>query len=202
MARPIFLGDQTRDDLRLRFGRRKAVELARANSDAVAGKWRVQTLVQRAVGTHHFQDGQTERLSELEVALVVAGHGHDCAGAIRTEYVVRRVDRNLLARQRVLRERAGENARFLLVQRRTLHVALPRGGCGVDLDFSTMLGRGDLQREAMVGCDDHVRRAEQRVWTRRVYGDGVGAADEREVHFRTLAPPDPIDLFLLRLGPI
>ena len=44
--------------------------------------------------------------------------------------------------------------------------------------------------------DHHVRRAVQRVGSRRVDGQGICAPDNREVHLRAFASADPIELFL------
>ena len=58
-------------------------------------------------------DGQRVLARELEVALVVRGHGHDGAGAVLGEHEVGDPDRHLLAGERVQRRAAGVEAFFL-----------------------------------------------------------------------------------------
>ena len=60
-------------------------------------------------------DRQIERRRELEVALVVAGNGHDRAGSVLHQHVVGDPDRDGLLRRGIDGERAGEDARLLLV---------------------------------------------------------------------------------------
>ncbi len=98
--------------------------------------------------------------------------------------------------------RAGQHARLFLVERRALHVALLRGRLGVRLHVALVLVRRDLERERVVGSYHHVRRSVQRVGPRRVHGQRVFAADEREIDLGAFAPPDPVALLLLRLGPV
>ena len=62
----------------------------------------------RAVPAPH--DRQPECPREFEVALVVAGHRHDRAGAVAHQHVVGDEDRDPLAVDRVDRVRAGEHA--------------------------------------------------------------------------------------------
>ena len=86
-------------DLLDRLGRGEAVELAGVDQDLVLGVLDVgarPTLL--GVGRlDDLADRQVERLGEVEVALVVRGHGHDRAGAVLHQHVVGDEDRDLLA---------------------------------------------------------------------------------------------------------
>ena len=72
----------------------------------------------------HPDDRQVERLGELEVALVVAGHGHDRAGAVAHQHVVGDPDRDRLAVDGIDRVGAGEHAGLVLGQVGAVEVAL------------------------------------------------------------------------------
>jgi hypothetical protein len=69
-------------------------------------------------------DGQVELRGELEVARVVARHGHDGAGAVADEHVVGNPDGYLFPVDRVDSVTAGEDAGLLLGQFRAFEVAL------------------------------------------------------------------------------
>ena len=71
----------------------------------------------RAAGVHDDADRQPERAGEVQVALVVRGHGHDRAGAVVGQHVVGRPDRDPLAVDRVDRVPAQEHAGLLAVGR-------------------------------------------------------------------------------------
>ena len=74
-------------------------------------------------------DRQVERLGELEVALVVAGDGHDRAGAVAHQHVVGDPDRDRLAVHRVDGVGAGEDAGLGLGQVGAVEVALAAAAC-------------------------------------------------------------------------
>ena len=73
-----------------------------------------EPLVARA---DHRHDRELELARELEVALVVRGHGHDRAGAVAHQHVVGDEDRDALVVRGVDRERADEDAGLLLAPR-------------------------------------------------------------------------------------
>ena len=127
-------------------------------------------------------DRQLEHLGEVPVALVLAGHGHDRAGAVTHQHVVGDEDRQLRAVDRVGRERAGEYA-GLVAGRVGLPVHLrpagrraggrprpPRPGsrCPPVHGGTVPSGHGVGQQridQRVLGGQHHVGRAEQRVGT-------------------------------------
>ena len=93
------LGLEPGDDLVVGLAVVLAVEAAGVDHLAVT-RVREPFVVLRLVGVaarDHAPDGQIERTSEVVVALVVAGHGHDRAGAVLHEHVVGDEHRDLLA---------------------------------------------------------------------------------------------------------
>ena len=76
-------------------------------------------IAQRCIGMlsrarNHADDGQVELPRKLKVALVVSRHGHDGAGAILHEHVVRDPHRNGFAGGGIGGIRAGKDARLVL----------------------------------------------------------------------------------------
>src|SRR5438132_12921341 len=74
---------------------------------------RVQAVVLLAIRGDHFPDLEAVLLGEGEVALVVAGDGHDRARSVRREDVVRHPDRYALSGEDVPRERSRVDAGLL-----------------------------------------------------------------------------------------
>ena len=90
----------------------------------------------------HGADFQAVLGGEVEVALVVGRHGHDCARAVGHQHVVGDPNGNALAVNRVDRVAAGEHARLVVVQRHPLQLGLARGGGHVSLHLVGVLRRG------------------------------------------------------------
>ena len=114
-------------------------------------------------GLHHLLDGQAELGREFVVALVVRRHGHDGAGAVGGQHVVRDPDRCLFAVHRVERVGAGERAGLFLAEIGALEVALGARRVLVGAYRRELLGRGDALDERMLGRQHDVGRAEERV---------------------------------------
>ena len=190
-----FLLFEPRGNFLLRFRRRQTSEHARVHRSAIAGK---------ALGIdagRRLNDGanfQTELLRELKVARVMRRHGHDGAGAVAHHHVIGDPDWNLLVVDRVDGVAAGKDAGLFLLKLRPLEFALLRGRIPVGID-----GRAfEFINERMLGRQHHIRRAEERVGTRRENAErltGFGL----EINFRTFAPANPVALlFLDRLRPV
>eukprot|EP00982_Pelagococcus_subviridis_P002036 15753-Pelagococcus_subviridis.AAC.1 len=148
---------------------------------------------------HDLDDRQIERLRELFISVVVRGHRHDGARAVRPQHVVRDPHRDVRARQRVLRVRPGEHAGFLFRELGALQVALPRRRVYVRVHRGFLLSRRQRADEGVLRRDDEVRRPEQRVRARRVHLKLVFVArDARDLEreLRALASTDPVPLHL------
>ena len=98
-------------------------------------------------GRHDLPDGQPERQGKLVVARVVAGHGHDGAGAVAHEDVVGDEHRDLLAVDRVDGVGAGEDAGLVLV---LLALELGLHGRGAPVGEHGLGGRGVSAGPALV----------------------------------------------------
>ena len=118
---------------------------------------------------HDADDGQTELPGELEVALVVARHGHDGAGAVLHQHVVGDPDRDLLAGGRVDGVAAGEDAGLLPLAHLAGDQVLRRGGLAVRLDRRRAASaRDQAVHQRVLGRQHHEGGAE----------DGVGPGGE------------------------
>src|SRR3712207_5030759 len=80
---------------------------------------------------------------ELEVALVVGGDGHDCAGAVAEQDVIGSVDRDLLPARRVDRIRPGEDTGLLARRVRAVYLGHPARPLGVGAHLVGLPRRGD-----------------------------------------------------------
>ena len=142
--------------------------------------------------------GQAELDREVEVALVVGGHGHDRAVPVVGQHVVGGPDRDPLPVDRVDR-RSGRGGRrssrgsascrsisvdFCTCSRYSANAACTSGG---------RLGR-QLRRQLGVGRDDHERRAEQRVGARGEDRDGLRMPLDHEVDVGAGRASDPVAL--------
>ena len=98
LARRAALAQPGHDGLERLAGRRQAVEPAGVHHDPVAGVGLAQRAPRARGRRDHLDDRQAVLRGELEVALVVRRHGHDGAGAVGHQHVVRDPDGDLLAR--------------------------------------------------------------------------------------------------------
>ena len=152
------------------------------------------------------------------------GDGHDGPGAVAHQHVVREEHRDLAARDRIDRVAAGEHPGLALADH-PLPVADPRGACLVRAHRGrgrpVRLGilalrepprRGGARRppvggqrsgERMLGGQDQVGRAGQRVRPGAERVDAQVAAGHGELDDRAVTGADPVPLLLLdRLGPV
>ena len=152
--------------LRLRGG--QAVERAGMDGKAFAGE-ALQRLAAglppkpRRLRRHHLADGQRECAREFPVALVVRRHGHDRAGAVAEQHVVRDPDRDALAVHRIDRKGAGEDAGLFLGEFGALEVALARGAFPILLARRAIAPRSRFARPAGAPARAPCR------WRRRAY---------------------------------
>ena len=152
---------------------------------------------------HDAPDRQPELARELEVALVVRGHGHDGAGPVGGQHVVRDPDGDPLAVDRVDRLRADRHPGLLALGRQALDLGLPPRPLDIGPHRLAVLGSGHLVHERVLRRQDHEGHAKQGVRARGVDAHRLGLAFDREVDLHAVAAPDPVRLHgpdLLRPG--
>ena len=129
------------------------------------------------------RDWQIKLSRELEIALVMRRHGHDRAGAVTHQHVIRDPDRHALAVHRIDRERAGEDAGLLFREIRPLEIRFRRDLRAVCFNRPLVVRRSSsLIDERMLRREHHVRRAVERVGpggenSNRLAADLAGSAD-------------------------
>ena len=119
-------------------------------------------------GTDDADDLQVVFLGELEVAVVVAGHRHDGAGAVLHQHVVGDPDRDRLAGCGIYRVAAGEDAGLLPVAHLPGDQILRHRGLTVRVYLRLLLRSRERVDQRMLRSEDHEGGAE----------DGVGAGGE------------------------
>ena len=145
----------------------------------------------------HRHDLQPVLLRELEVALVVRGHAHHGARAVRRQHVVGDPDRHALAVERVGDVGAGEDARLLALRRHALDLGLAARRLDVRAHGVALLRRRDLLDQRMLRRQHEERHAVHRVRPRREDADLL-RLDARARRARSAAPrlrsADPVAL--------
>ena len=149
-------------------------------------------------------DWQTEHLREIEVALVMRRHGHDCARAVRGKHVVRNEYGEPVSIHRVnSNDPIDPHTRLFLVELRALEVAFRGGLPLVRANIIGILhgaGRQPFRHKPVFGRQHHVCGSEKRVAARCEHRHDIASAaislnleiDERACRF-----PDPVALHLL-----
>ena len=131
---------------------------------------------------------------ELEVPLIVGGHGHDRAGAVLHQHVGRYVDRHALAVDRVHRVHPQGHA-FLRVGGLAISQRGRRGALHQRPDVLPRAGQlGQAPHGRVLDREHEERHAPQGVGTRREDGDHLPRLLDRERDARALAAPDPVPL--------
>ena len=130
----------------------------------------------------------------------MAGHGHDRAGAVAHEHIVRHPYGDGLAGHRVHGlDAADGNARLFLGELGALKVALPGSGVAIGGDFFKVFDLVLVRLDQRVfGGEHHVGCAKERVRPGGVDPEGF-AGGELEVHLRALAAANPVALLQLDL---
>ena len=137
---------------------------------------------------------------EIPIALISAGHGHHRARAVAAEHIVTDPDRNVLAGERMLHERACENAANTFHFRHALALAAVLRLRHVSHHFVASLGGSDAFDQLMFRSERHEAHTEDGVGAGGEHVDALGVILQLERDQRTLAPADPISLrFLDRL---
>ena len=183
-----------------------AMPVAPGRAGQVVGHDRVALLVEldhrdhagdRCVRVDDDAHGQVERPCEVEVALVVRGHGHDRAVAVVGEHVVGGPDRQALAVHRVHRISLEEHAGLRAIGREAIDVALGAHRVEVVAEALSHLGgcpADELGGELGVGRHDHERRAVERVGARREHADRLVTPFDLEVDVGAGRTADPVAL--------
>ncbi len=150
-------------------------------------------------------DREAVLLREFEVSLVVRGDGHDGAGAVGHEHVVRDPDGDTAAVEGIDRVGAGEHARLFALGREALDFRLAARLHAVGIEGVAAVGRGDALDQRVFRGEDHEGGAIDRV---RACGEDAkrfidaGHVDA-ELERRALGAADPVGLHHLdALGPV
>ncbi len=180
------------------------VEEAGIDRDAALGEGAIDR--RRGAVGRRGHDGNFEAvfLGEGEVAFVLAGGGHDRAGAIAHQDVVGDPDRDVLIGEEVARIGAGEDAGLFLDGREPLDFGLLARLRDVFVDCAALRIGGDRGDQRMLGREDHERNAEDRIGAGGEEAHLVaGMRGDREGDFGALGTADPVALHQLDgLGPI
>jgi len=134
----------------------------------------------------------------------VAGDGHDRAGSVGREDIVRHPDRDALSGEDVPRERSRVDTGLLALRGGALDLGHVARGLDISLHLGTFGRRGDLGDERVLRRKDHERRAVDRVGTGREEADLLtGVAFDRERQLRAFRATDPVGLqHTDALGPV
>ena len=196
----------------------RQVAVARVDSHAGGGV----RLVKRRVGlvdraSDDAANGEVERASELEIALIVPWHGHDRAGAVAHQYIISDPNRDFAVVDRVDRVSPSEHSGFRLRQVGAIEIRLRRGGLAIGGDGRAVFAGGEAVDQGVFGGEDDVGGAEKGVGPGGEDADGVEGAGLvpdgglglnledvvragvviREIDQRPLATADPVALHVL-----
>ena len=186
------------DRLRDRVGFVQAIQPLTVDGRAVAGVRIAVPVVGRLDRSH---DRQPVRVGEVPVALILAGHGHDRAGAVRRQHVVGQVDRHQFVVERIDPVRAREHTALLeaALARQTLHLGFLANARDERRHFIAVFGCRDLLDQLVLRREHAERHAEARVRTRGVHpeamarGSAIGVAD-LHLELGALGAADPVAL--------
>src|SRR5208282_220485 len=187
-----------------RFSRCLAVEEAGIDGDAGFGERAIRRWSAAAGGCGYARNLEAILFSELEIALILAGRAHDCAGAVAHQDVVGDPNRDVSIGKDVVRVGAGEDAGFFLDRGHPLDFSLAARVGDISFDHRALRGGSYFGDERMLRCEHHERYAEDGVGARGEKADFfTGVSGDREGKFRAFAAPDPVALHQLdRFGPV
>ena len=131
---------------------------------------------------------------EVEVSLVVRGHGHDGTRSVVGEHVVASPHRDLRTIDRVGGLHPQVDAGLLVLGGLTLDLGLLLHLFEVLLEGWTLLVGDDLVSQSGVGGDDHERGTEQGVRASGEHTDRLVAPIDAEVDVGALGSSDPVAL--------
>ena len=134
-----------------------------------------QRVVRAILGLYHPLDGQMIFLRKRIVAVVVRGNCHHAARSIACKHIIRRPDRHLAPVDRVHRIRARKHARLFACGRQAVDLACARRVFLIFLHRSPLLRRSDLLHQRMLGRDDHIGAAAERICARCKHGKVAAA---------------------------
>ena len=144
---------------------------------------------------NHHDEGQAVLLGELEVALVVGGHGHDAAGAVVGQHEIRGEDGHSLVGHRVQAMGIEKNPFLFIVFRRPHHLVLL-----LDLvdERPHLLFPGfplhQLHDERVLRGDEHEGRAVNGVLPGGEHPDRLSAVRHGKNDLAAVAFSDPVPL--------
>ncbi len=147
-------------------------------------------------------DVQAVLAGEVEVALVVGGHGHDRSRAVGAQHVVGDPDGNTRAVDRVNGVAAGEDARLLARLRQALDLRRPRRLRPVGVHGRPLLVAGHFVNQVVLRGQHHERRPPQGIGPSGEDLNRVAALAGKD-DARAFAAADPVRLHQPhRVGPV
>ena len=190
VAIAVQIGRDGGDCLRLA----QAVVGAAVDQHAVATRRDAGLLGVGIAGVDDDAHRQVERAREVQVALVVSGHGHDRAGAIVGQHVVSGEHRDVFTIDRVDCHATQWDTGFLAALRQPFDLGGLTDLLDVRREFLAVVLTAQLGGQRRVRGDDEEGCAEQRVRPRREDADRHLVTLDAEVDVRTGGLADPVAL--------
>jgi hypothetical protein len=151
----------------------------------------------------HPSDRKVEDGGELEIPLIVAGYGHDGAGPVLHQHVIRDPDWDALSGSGVLAVSSGEDPGLGLVRLLPRDHIHPGHAVAVRFHSVPLFRGGDRVHERMFRREHHVGGPEDGVGSGREHLDGTLPRADGETQDGPLTPTDPVLLRLPgRVGPV
>ena len=151
-----------------------------------------------ALNIQNLHNGQVKLQGEVQVALVVRGHGHNRTGTVVGQHVVGGPHGQLCAGQRVDRVAAGEHAGLLALGGLAIDIAQRLNVLAVLLQGGLLLGCHDLLGERRIRSNHDEGGTVQGVGAGSEHGEGFGGLIlgrlNLEAHLSTLGAANPIAL--------
>ena len=187
------------------FGTRHAVELATVDELAVPRRGRQLRCFAVSTGLGWLDDLYYRKFKlfrKIKIPLVVSGDGHDGAGTVFHEHVVRHPNGNVLTRGRIASVRPGEHSGLLLAAHLTADDIHRRRSTAVFLYIVPLLDCRERLNHRVLGGEHHPCRSEDRVGSCCENSNRV-ARRNLKLQNRSLGAPDPVGLHQTgRIGPV
>ena len=144
----------------------------------------------------HAADGQSVIAGEPEIPVVGGGHGHDHAGAVSGEDVIRYPELYLFPVEGIDHIRTRKYAGYRLDLRHALSLGPVYSLGNVGFHLIALTSRGERGHQLVLRCQHHVRHPENGVRARGETGQGDVPAVYIEIEFAAVGFADPVGLHL------